>query len=342
MPANFTEYSEADVIMDWRVLMMLPFQEFLLKSAPAGCGILYAIIKKDDCKSYIGITKNFPRRLKAHCKGRPDRKHQSAIHRAIVKYGIENFQCVVLGLYSTISSLCEAEISAITKHGTQTPMGYNIDPGGRCGPQSLSTRKLMSENSKKRWDGMTHEERVSKVAKLIEWTRSPKGRKLLRENGRAQWTTEYRKMMTPKFKASNTAVVRKKKGDACRLRWQDPEYKKNVKDKEAKTKLTEQWRKKASERASKREADPEMKKNRSETMIELFKDPQYVEGRKAVHKATCKARNERLFEEAWPSAPEMNSVPPQDRQNGQIFRSNGKLRRWNNGRAVPYAVNLTG
>lgn len=74
---------------------------------------------------YIGQTCDFKRRMKHHCNV----KNDTLIHRAIVKYGKENFEFKVL--YTREESFIdEAERTAIKYYNSLSPNGYNLESGG--------------------------------------------------------------------------------------------------------------------------------------------------------------------------------------------------------------------
>lgn len=69
----------------------------------------YKIVNNINKKTYIGITVDFNRRIKQHQKN----KSNSLIHKAIIKYGKENFTYTLLAEGLTIEEAEKMEIKLI-------------------------------------------------------------------------------------------------------------------------------------------------------------------------------------------------------------------------------------
>ena len=91
---------------------------------------VYRITNKINNKKYIGITNNYKRRFKEHIL----KKTSSAIHKAIIKYGEENFIFEIIYTGLSVEESCEKEIELIQKENTLVPYGYNIAKGGITPP----------------------------------------------------------------------------------------------------------------------------------------------------------------------------------------------------------------
>ncbi len=89
----------------------------------------YKITNKINNKSYIGITINFDRRIKQHQNMNSD----SLIHKAILKYGKDNFTYEILKEDLSIEDAEEMEIRLIKEENTLSPNGYNLAKGGYYG-----------------------------------------------------------------------------------------------------------------------------------------------------------------------------------------------------------------
>lgn len=89
----------------------------------------YIITNNINGKQYIGITIDFEQRIKQHKK----QKSNSLIHKAIIKYGEENFtyDCVQTGL--SIEEAEDLEKKLIKENNTLSPNGYNLAKGGLYG-----------------------------------------------------------------------------------------------------------------------------------------------------------------------------------------------------------------
>jgi group I intron endonuclease len=117
--------------------------------------ILYKITNLINGKCYIGQTKNFDRRMKAHIRVE---NTYSIIHKAIKKYGEENFIFEKLAICED-SIIDEIEAKAIKVFNCLIPNGYNIDiGGGACKQLNATTKEKISaswHNSKTRTANMS-------------------------------------------------------------------------------------------------------------------------------------------------------------------------------------------
>lgn len=108
--------------------------------------IIYKITNNINGKAYVGRTKDLERRLKQHithsvCK---------ALHRAIKKYGIENFTISILHESDNFEEMIEAERAFIVSENTMTPNGYNLILETDQGREpSEETRVRMSTSQQK-------------------------------------------------------------------------------------------------------------------------------------------------------------------------------------------------
>jgi len=103
-------------------------------------GVIYRAINKINNKSYIGLTTlTLSTRKDAHIctaldKIETRRKYRSIFHRAIKKYGRENFVWEILYESDSIDKLKEMETYYIFKYRSYTGykdcMGYNMTLGG--------------------------------------------------------------------------------------------------------------------------------------------------------------------------------------------------------------------
>ena len=86
---------------------------------------LYKITNLINQKVYIGITNDYKRRWANHGL------ENSAISKAIRKYGKENFKFEVLFKNVSIEEIDELEKEQIKLHNCLVPNGYNVEKGGR-------------------------------------------------------------------------------------------------------------------------------------------------------------------------------------------------------------------
>lgn len=118
---------------------------------------LYCITNVLNGKKYIGITKRGAKaRFRQHiCDAK---RYTTVLHRAIAKYGSENFALSVLAHANSYDELLHLEKLAISEHGTAHPNGYNMTEGGDANWRLVS-KEAMSRRAKKAGDsmrGMSH------------------------------------------------------------------------------------------------------------------------------------------------------------------------------------------
>jgi group I intron endonuclease len=81
-------------------------------------------------KGCVGQTRNPIRyRWRKHLTDATKGEHW-ALHRAMRKYGGENFAVIRLGTVATLDELNKLEAESITKYNTLIPSGYNMTRGG--------------------------------------------------------------------------------------------------------------------------------------------------------------------------------------------------------------------
>ena len=88
---------------------------------------VYIVTCVTNAKQYVGITKNLKKRWGEH--KRKISKYQ-ALHKAIDKYGIENFVFSHIADAFNLESAYAIEVMLIKEHNTKSPNGYNLTDGG--------------------------------------------------------------------------------------------------------------------------------------------------------------------------------------------------------------------
>jgi group I intron endonuclease len=107
--------------------------------------IIYQITNKITNDFYIGKTKRkLSQRFYQHKYDSLERNSQTHLHRAIRKYGFENFFIEQVDTASNISDLNEKEISYIEKKSPK----YNMTKGGDGGDVSQSPNYIKSQKNK--------------------------------------------------------------------------------------------------------------------------------------------------------------------------------------------------
>ena len=96
---------------------------------------VYGILNCLNGKMYLGKTNNLKRRWTDHKRtarnGKNKNRSFNAIHTAIIKYGIDNFEYFQIQSFDDESTAYLAEIYWIDFYKTRdNEYGYNISPGG--------------------------------------------------------------------------------------------------------------------------------------------------------------------------------------------------------------------
>jgi group I intron endonuclease len=96
--------------------------------------VIYKATNKLNQKSYIGKTeRTFGIRLAEHIRDAKKENITSYFHRALRKYGIDNFELTILAETDNLIELSNLEVEFIAKLNTLKPNGYNITEGGTGG-----------------------------------------------------------------------------------------------------------------------------------------------------------------------------------------------------------------
>ncbi len=111
---------------------------------------IYKATNKTNGKVYIGIDKNWPTRKYAH-KSKAKYDTGFHFHKAIRKYGWENFDWEVIYETSDYDDLKKCEIKLISEYNSYEK-GYNKTFGGDGSPGKLQSEKNKKEQSKRRSD----------------------------------------------------------------------------------------------------------------------------------------------------------------------------------------------
>jgi len=109
-------------------------------------GCVYCVTCKINSKKYIGKTIcNISKRKKEH-EGNTHKEKGFIFHRALRKYGIENFDWEILFESSNNEILNRIEIDFIREENTKKPNGYNMTDGGEG--SATNTGRVFSEEWK--------------------------------------------------------------------------------------------------------------------------------------------------------------------------------------------------
>ena len=107
-------------------------------------GRIYKITSRTSGKSYIGqTTTSVEQRFYEHC--RPSSVYCRLLHRAIKKYGKEDFEVITISTCDSMEELNRLEEVEIKKQNTIKPNGYNLLPGGNNRKHHEETKRKMSK-----------------------------------------------------------------------------------------------------------------------------------------------------------------------------------------------------
>lgn len=107
-------------------------------------GHIYCLTCKVNGKKYVGQTTLTPKKRFGGHLGQTDLGSQAPLHRALRKYGKENFELAVLEECPSIVELNAAETRWIEKLGTFGKGGYNCTTGGEGFIMADETKKRIS------------------------------------------------------------------------------------------------------------------------------------------------------------------------------------------------------
>jgi group I intron endonuclease len=218
-------------------------------------GCIYLLRNLINGKGYVGKSIQKDIRWNVHRKAAFSGRSTLAIHRAIRKYGWNNFSAEVV--YQCAESLLsEAETRFIKKLHTfiDDGQGYNLTLGGEGGALSNKTKRKMSRTQKRRCKDPTESRRRSSRA-LAHYASNPEAR--------AKQGT-YKK--SP---AGLSACARK-----MRKHWRDPEYRAGHGQSIKKYWDDPASHEKASAALIKRYSDPKEHEKSSLAMTKAFSSPE--------------------------------------------------------------------
>ena len=103
-------------------------------------------------KRYIGVSSDFPRRMKQHKLLAKNQKKTSLVHKAIRKYGEENINVKILDRFIKIEEALNFEKQMISDYDTRS-FGYNLTDGGEGSTgyrHTEDSKKIIGEYSRNR------------------------------------------------------------------------------------------------------------------------------------------------------------------------------------------------
>jgi len=145
-------------------------------------------------KSYIGITNHYTRRSSQH----RNTDACSIFHRAIDKYGWENFKHEFLAVGLTLEAANHFEEFYIRTHDTLSPNGYNLKTGGDVGKNNPITNEKISEANKGRI--VSEETRIKISESNMGKTHTPESRAKMSKSQKGR-------VISPESSAKRIATV---------------------------------------------------------------------------------------------------------------------------------------
>ena len=132
--------------------------------------IIYEAQNKLNGKVYVGLTTTtLEKRKKAHLNS-AKRDSKSHFHKAIRKYGEDNFEWYVMMTTKSLDTLYKLEIMTIASY--EAWQTYNISLGGEHPAYGMKhseeTKQLCGEYAKKRWDDKRASDKYPEEAFLCD------------------------------------------------------------------------------------------------------------------------------------------------------------------------------
>ena len=178
--------------------------------------VIYKATNLVNQKIYIGQTNNLEKRKKRHAYLATT--SSTAFHKALRKYGYENFRWDVLAECETRTQANSLESKFINEYGgISNPFVYNEKDGGHC----FTTKHWTKE------DKQIYSERAKK-SNLNKKGSTPEN--IVKSVETRKRTGVYDRLSERQKGDHNSAKreeVRKKISESMKLRWQDPNYSRN-------------------------------------------------------------------------------------------------------------------
>jgi len=175
--------------------------------------IIYKAINIFNNKIYIGQTKGkLSRRKWKHFQDAFVEKYNSKFHRAIRKYGKENFKWEILCECKTIQELNEKEIFYIKKYNSFSKNGYNLTTGGENFKRSEETRKKYSKIHKGKIISDEHRKKLSIALKGRKFTEEHRNNISISMKGRECTWLKGKKLSEETKRKMSLAQIGNKKG----------------------------------------------------------------------------------------------------------------------------------
>lgn len=195
-------------------------------------------------RSYIGQTNNLRRRNTCH----RNTDGCSAFHRAILKYGWDNFTHGILAEGLSREEANELEPFFIANHGTLSPGGYNLCTGGKNPQVSEETKAKISKSRQGIRLTEDQKRRLSEIGKC----QTDEHRKKFQE-GRLLASEKIRQAVSRANKGrQHSGEMKLKVSEVSKANWANPCYREKVIASRTGRKNTEETKRRMSEAAKAR------------------------------------------------------------------------------------------
>ena len=138
--------------------------------------VIYILKNKINDKCYVGqTTQTFYERMTKHIYALNNGSTQ-LIHKAIRKYGIDNFEIKTIVCEDNTEALNKLECETIKKSDSMVPNGYNLKNSGHHGKYSEESKLRMSKSHEGKKLSEEHKRKIGEAGKgKSPWN---KGKKL--------------------------------------------------------------------------------------------------------------------------------------------------------------------
>lgn len=179
---------------------------------------LYKISDTLNNKVYIGQSKDDKHRWRQHVyfSKNPEKTGQY-IHRAMAKYGVENFIFEIIAICKTQEDANETESLLIKQYESRNKdFGYNLMTGGSYGGHSEETKQKQREATIKQIETQGH----PAAGRIVSQETRELMRKIRLENP-VEYTEEKRKNMSESHLGiKDTIETKRKKSEKAKLAWE--------------------------------------------------------------------------------------------------------------------------
>jgi group I intron endonuclease len=142
-------------------------------------GCIYKVTNLANNKIYIGLTNNFQKRYNNHlsnCFNKRSKNYNKTLYKAVRKYGLHNFQFIILGYCDSRNSLINAEQICIEHFQSNNKIyGYNNTIGGDGGSIRLGMKNSFATKLKQK---IAAQNKIISDEQRLKLSQINKGKKL--------------------------------------------------------------------------------------------------------------------------------------------------------------------